>query len=139
MNTKVVKSRFKPEFMDWIKENNYSINSPKHRGYYAEMIFRKYVISEGITAVKINSHFNILEQIPAYFLKKLQAKELEKLGKINLDFFCFGKEKGYFVVIKMGTSNLSRDQKELVSEMKRNKVFLFRIFEDADIFIKELN
>ena len=139
MYSRVIKSRFKPDYLEWIKENNYSILSPRHRGFYAEMIFNKFCKKEGITSIRVNPFIKILDQIPAYFLKKIQQKELEKLGKIKVDFFCFGKERGYFVVIKMGTSDINTCQKRLIRLIEKNNVFLFRVFEDADIFIKKLN
>ncbi len=139
MYSRVIRSRFKQSYLEWIKENNYSIRSPRHRGYYAEMTFRKFCQEKGITSVKINPFIDVLEQIPGYFLRKMQQKELKKLGKIKLDFFCFGKEGGYFMIVKMGTSNLNANQKGIIAGMVKNKVFLFRVFEDADIFIKKLN
>ncbi|MBD3163961.1 hypothetical protein GF323_02065 [Candidatus Woesearchaeota archaeon] len=139
MYTRVIKSKLKQDYFGWINDNGYSISSPKHRGYYAEMVFRGHCIENGITSIKINPHFSVLEQIPAYFLKKIQQKELKKLGKIGLDFFCFGRKGGYFAALKMGTGNLNQSQRKLIPEMEKNRVFLFRVFEDGDIFIKRLN
>lgn len=139
MYSRVIKSGFRPDYQEWVKENDYSLLSPRHRGFYAEMIFNKFCNKEGITIIKINPFIDILEQIPAYFLKKIQQKELKKLGKIKLDYFCFGKERGYFMAVKMGTSDISTKQRSLIKSLIKNKVFLFRVFEDADIFIKKLN
>jgi hypothetical protein len=139
MYNRVIKSVNIEGYQDWIKENEYSILSPKHRRFYAEMVFTNFCVDNGITFIKINPHFEIIKQIPSYFLKKIQQKELKKLGKINLDFFCFEGQKGYFVGLKMGTSDLNAKQKQLIREMQKNKVFLFRVYEDAEMFIKRLN
>jgi len=136
MYSRVVKSKYKPLYRDWIKENNHSILSSRHRGIYAEMIFQKYCTNHEILSIKINPFIDILDQIPDKFLKKIQQKEL-KNKRISLSFFCIEKEKGYFVDLKMGTSNLTQAQKQDIKSLNKNKIFLFRVFEDADIFIKK--
>ena len=126
MYNRLLKSGEWPKYREWLENNNYSIISSKHRGYYAEMVFRKFCLAENIVFVKINPHLGILEQIPTNFLKKIQQKELQKAGKSSFSFFCAEEGKGYFVAVKMGTSSLTAEQKKYAEAMNRNKAFLFR-------------
>jgi hypothetical protein len=139
MYDRVIKKQLKPDYFKWLEENYYPIYSPRHRGIYAEIIFRKFCNEEQINVIKINQFIDILEQIPANLLKKNQQKELENL-RVDLDFFCIEKNnKNYFVEVKMGTSNLGQKQKKAVERLKKNEVFLFRVFEDGEVFIKRIN
>ncbi len=103
------------------------------------MIFKKHCKEKGIITTKINRHFSILDQIHTDYLKKTQQKELKKMDKIALDFFCLDGEKSYFAIVKMGISNPSTLQRKQAKEMKKSKVFLFRVFEDAEMLIKRIN
>ncbi|MCK5283362.1 MAG: hypothetical protein KAK00_08200 [Nanoarchaeota archaeon] len=125
--------------MDWIRDNDYPISSPRHRGIYAEIIFKKFCNLNNIFTIKINPYMDIIEQIPYEFFTKKQLKNLRKIGKIDWDFFCLEKGKACFMEIKMGTSNISHKQRELLKMMGKIKVALFRVFEDADVFIRRLN
>ncbi|MBR9699792.1 hypothetical protein GOV09_05020 [Candidatus Woesearchaeota archaeon] len=129
MHTRVVKSRYEPLYRQWISEYGYSLVSSKHRSIYAEMIFKKYCREHGIIAIKINPHIDVLDQIPLDFLT-LKQQELLRNKKFKVHFFCIEKDQGYFVDVRMGFSSVFHG-KEL------EKVFLFRVFEDGDIVIKE--
>ncbi len=139
MYNKIVKTIGWENYNDWLKRNDYSIFSPRHRGFYAEMVFRRYCLSQGITAVRINKNIDLISQIPAYFLKKIQQKEIEKLGRLPVDFFCYGKNQSFFVVVKMGTSNIASQQRNRIEMIRRNKTFLFRVFEDGEAVIRQIH
>lgn len=139
MYSKIVKSMEVLSYFEWVKENNYSILSPRHRNIYAEMIFRKFCKNKNIFVVKINPFIEVLEQISSNNLKKIQIKELKKIGKIRLGFFCIERGRGFFAEVRMGTSQLSTVQRKLLREMKKNNVFLFQVFEDAEMLIKKIS
>jgi hypothetical protein len=140
MYNRIIKNKFGPDYHSWLKTNQFSVLSPKHRGIYAEMIFKKYCLKYNILAIKINSFFPIDEQISMNFLTKKQQKELGDTQLIPLHFFCIENNKKIFLTeIKMGTSNLSLRQKTVVEKLKKIEVYLFRVFEDAEIFIKKIN
>ena len=132
MYTKIIKSLGIIPYLDWIRENNYSLKSPKHRGKYAEMAFLRYCKEQNIIPIRIDSMLQISEQIPLHFLSKKQQKELEKI-KLKLDYFCIENNKGYFVDCRMGMSAAFAGK-----ELMENDVFLFRVFEDGEIFIKKI-
>jgi len=139
MYTKTVKNLEIVNYFDWIKRNNYSILSPKHRGYYAEFVFTKYCQKHGIIAMKINPNISIISQILTDFLKKIQIKELEKIDKLAINYFCVERNNGYFVVLKMGTSGITSHQRKDIERLEKNEIFMFRIFEDGEILIKNFN
>ena len=131
----MIKFKNNLSYHDWIKKHNYSILSPRHRGMYAEMVFRKYCLINKIFSQKINPKIDILAQIDADFLKKIQQKELKNLGKIPFNWFSMELGQGYFVEVKMGTSNMTKEQRNI--KFQRNKLYLFRVFEDGEIVIKK--
>ena len=140
MYNKLIKSRISPNYIEWIKNNEYSILSPIHRGIYADLIFRKYCNLNNIIVLKINKNLEIIEQIPAdfeHFFKKKELNNLKKYGKIGVKYLCFEKNKPYFVEVKMGTSAISSTEKQKILKLE-NSVFEFRVYEDGEILIKKI-
>jgi len=137
MKNKIIKNKG-ADYFSWIKENNFSISSPRHRGLYAEMIFLKHCKEKKISTSRINPHLDVLDQVPHESFKKIQQNELKKLGKIPFSWLIIERKRPYFAEIKMGTSQLNKKQKESLSLLRKNKVFLFRVFEDGEILIKKI-
>ncbi|MDO8480602.1 MAG: hypothetical protein Q7S65_02165 [Nanoarchaeota archaeon] len=138
MNTRIIKKTPVPIYQDWLKEHGFSILSPRHRGLYGELAFRKFCQTAGIFALKLSSDLPILDQIPLEKLRKTQQKELKKLVKIPFHWFCQEGKQVFFAEVKMGTSSLSAIQRLALGMLAKNRVFLFQVFEDGEIVAKRL-
>ena len=137
MFTRVARLKESLPYHEWIKENNFSVASPKHRRYYAEYLFHSFCQEQGIITISLNPILPALLQIPAEKIQKNQQKILQKFGRISFDFYCINKENGFFTILKMGTSSLSKQQR-IHSSLLKN-VYLFHAFEDTELVIKRLD
>jgi len=137
MHTRAVKSKPVESYRDWLKNNHFSLLSSRHRGMYAELIFKRFCQKQHSLVFQLNPFLPILDQIPHKYLKKSQQNELKKQHKIPLKWLVAEKERAFFVALKMSSSPITKEENRFLKEMKKNQGFVYRVYEDGEMMIKK--